>query len=696
MSIPAAQRAAELRQWLQAQNHRYYVLDAPEVSDAEYDARFDELRALEAEHPELKTADSPTQQVGGAASSSFAPVPHRVPMLSLRKAMNEAELRDFDRRVRTTLAREQVAYTAEPKLDGLAVSLRYEQGVLVRGATRGDGSTGEDITANLRTIGSLPRRLKGEAPEVLEVRGEVYLPLAGFHRWVVEATARGEKPPVNPRNGAAGSLRQLDPKVTAGRPLAFLAYGLGVVQGWALPKTHIEVLAALRGFGLPVSDLVETADGVDGCLAYFESMRERRTGLGFEIDGVVFKLDDLAGREELGTVSREPRWACAYKFAAEEADTLLEKVEFQVGRTGALTPVARLQPVFVGGATVSNATLHNMDEIERKRLWLGDRVRVRRAGDVIPEVLGVVVDGELVQPDRDPATNIALPSECPVCKGHVERPEGEVVARCTNGLSCRAQLHGALVHFVSRKAIDIDGLGEKLLAQLIEGGAIASPADIYHLQADALAGMERMGEKSAANLVAAIEASRSTSFARFLFALGIPEVGETTARDLARHFGTLDALLLAAERDRATAEAVKKKDRYPELQAVPDVGPNVAAAITQFFAEPRNRAVIEVLVKPRDEGGCGVHWPAAQVAAEGPLSGRTFVITGTLPESRDAVAARIEAAGGKVTGSVSAKTDFLVAGEAAGSKLAKAEKLGVAVLGWEALLRLLQGEGASQ
>jgi len=687
-----AQRAAALREWLEAQDRRYYALDAPQVSDAEYDARFDELRALEAAHPELLTPDSPTQRVAGEASARFAPVTHRVPMLSLRKAMDETELRDFDRRVRETLLRETATYTAEPKLDGLAVSLRYEQGLLVRGATRGDGTTGEDITANLRTIASVPLRI-ADAPPVLEVRGEVYLPLAGFRRWVERATAAGEKPPVNPRNGAAGSLRQLDAGITAKRPLAFLAYGLGVVEGWVLPRTQTEVLAALRGFGLPVSDLIETVEGVTGCLAYFEAMRARRASLDFEIDGVVFKLDDLAGREELGTVSREPRWAVAYKFAAEEADTQLLNVEFQVGRTGALTPVARLAPVFVGGATVSNATLHNMDEVERKRLWLGDTVRVRRAGDVIPEVLGVVVDGVLAQPGREPASNVVLPTACPVCGGHVERPEGEVVARCTNGLSCRAQLHGALVHFVSRKAMDVDGLGEKLLAQLIADGQVASPADIYRLEAPTLAAMERMGEKSAGNLIAAIDASRRTSFARFLFALGIPEVGETTARDLARHFGTLEAVLAAAERDLSTAAAEKKKDRYPELQAVPDVGPNVAAAITQFLAEPRNREVIAALVTPREQGGCGIAWDAPQVVVGGVLAGKTFVITGTLPVSREEAAARIEAAGGKVTGSVSAKTDFLVAGEAAGSKLAKAEKLGVPVLDYAALLKLIDATG---
>lgn len=685
VSLAPAARVAALREWLRAQNHRYYVLDDPQVSDAEYDARFDELRQLEAAHPDLIAAGTPTQQVAGSASARFEPVPHRVPMLSLRKAMDVAELRDFDRRVREALLRDQVDYTAEPKLDGLAVSLRYERGQLVRGATRGDGSTGEDITANLRTIAAVPHTLKGMAPEVLEVRGEVYLPLDGFRRWVQDATARGEKPPVNPRNGAAGSLRQLDSAITASRPLSFLAYGLGVVEGWPLPVRHSQVLDALHSFGLPVSDLIKTVAGVEGCIHYFAQMQQQRAALPFEIDGVVFKLDDLAGREELGAVSREPRWAVAYKFAAEEADTVLEKVEFQVGRTGALTPVARLAPVFVGGATVSNATLHNMDEVARKGLWPGDTVRVRRAGDVIPEVVGVVLDGAVVVPERSPITAIVLPASCPVCGGAVERIEGEVIARCTNGLSCRAQLHGALVHFVSRKAMDIDGLGEKLLAQLIEHGRVESPADIYTLTTEELVGLDRMGEKSASNLVAAIAGSRETSFARFLFALGCPQLGEATARDLARQFGTLDALYAATEADAPTEHdaAIKEKDRFPQLRAVPDVGPTVAAHLTHFFNEPRNRIVIAALVS------AGVQWPAPQASSSGPLAGKTFVITGTLPESREAVAARIEAAGGKVTGSVSAKTDYLVAGEAAGSKLAKAEKLGVAVLGWEPLLQVL-------
>jgi DNA ligase (NAD+) len=549
VSTANAARAADLRDWLHAQDHRYYVLDAPEVSDAEYDARFDELRRLEAEYPELIVADSPTQRVGGRASASFAPVKHRQPMLSLRKAMDVAELTDFDRRIRDALLIETVSYTAEPKLDGLAVSLRYEQGVLVCGATRGDGETGEDVTENLRTIRSVPLRLHGTPPPLIEVRGEVYLPWEGFRRMVAAASARGDKVPVNPRNAAAGSLRQLDASITAQRPLAFTAYAVGHSEGWAAPRLHSEALEQLRHWGFPVSSLIERVTGVAGCTVYFEAMAARRAQLGFDIDGVVFKLDDLAGREELGAVSREPRWACAYKFAAEEAETRLEKVEFQVGRTGALTPVARLQPVFVGGANVSNATLHNMDEVERKDVRAGDTVVVRRAGDVIPEVLRVVFEK---RPEGTRPIRLELDCPvCPVCAGRIERLAGEVVARCTNGLSCRAQLHGALVHFVGRKAMDIEGLGEKLLTQLIDTGRVSSPADLYTLTVEELAALERMGEKSAANIVEAIARSRETTFGRFLFALGCPQVGETTARDLARQFGSVEALMKACEIGRA-------------------------------------------------------------------------------------------------------------------------------------------------
>lgn len=713
----AAERAAALRRELETHNHQYYVLDAPTIPDAEYDRLFAELQALEAAHPELLTPDSPTQRVGGAPLREFASVQHRQPMLSLRKADDEPALQDFDRRVRETLGIATADYSAEPKLDGLAVSLIYEQGLFTRGATRGDGETGEDITANLRTVRALPLRLRGEdVPPLLEVRGEIYLPLAGFRKMVAEAEARGEKPPVNPRNAAAGSLRQLDPAITARRPLAFYAYGVGVSEAWALPARHLDVLSQLRDWGFPVSELVERVQGAEGCLDYFARMGQRRARLGFDIDGVVFKLDDLAGREELGTVSREPRWAVAYKFPAEEAVTELLGVDFQVGRTGAMTPVARLKPVFVGGANVSNATLHNMDEVARKDVRVGDRVVVRRAGDVIPEVVGVVLADEAERAAHEARIAPVLPPACPVCGGAIGREEGEIIARCTNGLSCRAQLHGALIHFVSRKAIDIDGLGEKLLAQFIDLGFVKTPADIYlKLNVPLLAALDRMGEKSAQNLVDAIDASRNTAFERFLFALGIPNVGETTARDVARQFGSLDALIAAAASDAEHAEAqarlraqreaeerasgkkirrseAERAPAYPQLQAVPDVGETVAASIAHFLAEPRNREVIASLVAPREAGGCGIHWPAPKAASSGALSGKTFVITGTLPGlSREDAAALIEANGGKVSGSVSAKTDYLLAGEAAGSKLAKAEKLGVPVISLDNLRGLIAG-----
>ena len=696
-----AARAAALRSLIAEHDHRYYVLDEPSVADAEYDALFHELQSIEAAHPDLLTPDSPTQRVGGAALPEFRPVRHRQPMQSLRKANDEAELHDFDRRVRETLGREPVDYSAEPKLDGLAVSLTYRDGVLEQGATRGDGETGEDVTSNLRTVRSIPLQLRASKkhplPPVLEVRGEVFLPLSGFRRWKEEAEARGEKAPVNPRNAAAGSLRQLDPAITAKRPLRFTAYSVGFHEGWTPPAKHSDVLKLLREWGLPVSDLIEVVSGEAGMREFFARMGERRAKLDFDIDGVVYKLDDLAGREELGSVSREPRWACAYKFAAEEAETVLEKVEFQVGRTGAMTPVARLQPVVVGGATVSNATLHNMDEVARKDVRPGDRVIVRRAGDVIPEVARVVIDGADAQAEHDARPQVELPAQCPVCGGAVERVEGEVVARCTNGLSCRAQLHGALIHFVSRKAMDIEGLGEKLLAQLIEAGIVDSPASIFqNVSAESLAALERMGEKSAANVVAAIDRSRETEFGRFLFALGCPQVGESTARDLAKHFVTLDALFAACERDAPTAhdEALKEKDRFPELRRVPDVGPTVAAHVAAFFNEPRNVEVIRALVRPTDEGGCGIHWKAPRAApVGGVLDGKTFVITGTLPGvTRDEAGALIEQNGGRISGSVSAKTDFLLAGEAAGSKLAKAERLGVTVLDWAALQNMVAGK----
>lgn len=676
----AEKRATALRRQLRDHNHRYYVLDAPSIDDAEYDRLFHELLTLEQAHPELRTVDSPTQRIGGAPLKGFATIEHRLPMQSLNNGFDEAELREFDRRAREGLDRDSIEYVAEPKLDGLAVALIYEHGVLTRGATRGDGQTGEDITENLRTIRSIPLRLRGEVPPLVEIRGEVYMPRAGFERMNRALAGAGQKTFVNPRNAAAGSLRQLDPTVTASRPLAFYAYAHGVHQGWLLPATHAEVLEQLRCWGLPVSQLIETVTGIDGCLDYYARMQVRRADLGFDIDGVVYKLNDLAGREELGSVARAPRWAIAHKFPAEEATTVLENVEFQVGRTGVLTPVARLKPVFVGGATVSNATLHNIDEIRRKDVRIGDTVVVRRAGDVIPEVKSVVID-------RRPsgARVIVLPERCPVCNAAVERSEGGAAARCSAGLTCRAQLHGALLHFVSRKAMDIDGLGEKLLEQLIDSGHLRSPADVYGLGTQTLAELERMGEKSADNLVAAIERSKATTLERFLYALGIRDVGETTASELSRHFGSLEALLEAVEADAPTVHAEKDRDRCPRLRAVADVGPVVAAHLACFLIEPHNRGVISRLRE------AGVHWPQAQAALHGALSGLTFVITGTLPGmSREEAAALIAAQGGKLTSSVSARTDYLLAGAAAGSKLAKAEHLKVPVIDLDQLRRLMQ------
>lgn len=686
MSATVRARIETLRAQINEHNYRYYVLDDPQIPDAEYDKLFHELQALEADHPDLITADSPTQRVGAEPSLQFATVEHVVPMLSLANCFDEQELRDFDGRVRKGLNLDEateITYVAEPKLDGTAVSVRYENGHLVRAATRGDGRHGEDITANVRTIRTVPLRLRGnDLPRVLEVRGEVYMPLAGFRAYNERAEAAGEKTFVNPRNAAAGALRQLDAKLTASRPLAAFFYGWGVVEGWTLPASHWQILARFRDWGLPVNPLIDKVDGVDGCLAYYKHMAEQRPGLAYEIDGIVYKLDRLDWRESLGFVSRAPRWAIAHKFPAEEAMTVIRDVEFQVGRTGALTPVARLEPVFVGGVTVSNATLHNMDEVTRKDVRIGDTVVVRRAGDVIPEVARVIADLRPVD-----AGSVVLPRTCPVCGSAVERLADEAVARCTGGFICRAQLHGALMHFVSRRALDIEGLGEKLLRQLVDSRRLQSPADIFTLTVDELAGLDRMAEKSAHNVVQAIERSKETSLARFLYALGIREVGESTAMALADHFGSLEALIQAADADSTTAQAEKARDRYPRLSAVPDVGGIVAAHICQFFEEPRNREVIAALQYR------GVAWTDIQpndADSPQPLAGKTFVLTGTLPGmTRDEAKAMIQAAGGKVTGSVSKKTDFLVAGEAAGSKLTRAEALGLSILDEDGLKALL-------
>ena len=671
----AAARAAALRAEIARHDHAYYVLDAPTIPDAEYDRLFRELQAIERAYPALRSADSPTQRVGGKALAQFATVRHRVPMLSI-STETDTEASGafaFDARVRRALGLDEddaaVAYAAELKFDGLAISLRYEDGVLVQAATRGDGETGEDVTSNVRTVKAIPLRLLGEAPPVLEVRGEIYLRRDDFERLNARQAEAGEKIFVNPRNAAAGSIRQLDPGIAARRPLSFYAYGLGEVAGWTLPATQTEVLDALAAFGLPVCGHRAQVRGAEGLAAFHARIGALRDTLPFDIDGVVYKVDALALQQQLGFVTREPRWAVAHKYPAQEAVTLLRDIEVQVGRTGALTPVARLEPIFVGGVTVTNATLHNQDEIDRKDVRIGDWVIVRRAGDVIPEVVAPILErrgGELprfVLLDRFPT--------CPVCGSHVVRGEDEAVARCTGGLFCPAQRKQALLHFAGRRAMDIEGLGDKLVDQLVDAAIVKTPVDLYRLGVLALANLERMGEKSAQNLLMAIEKSRGTTLARFIFALGIRNVGEATARDLARHFGKLDALI-AADVD--------------ALQQVPDVGPIVAKCIAEFFAEPHNREVIEQL------RAAGVHWAEGepQGSVAGALAGKTFVLTGTLPTlSRDEAKARIEARGGKVAGSVSKKTHYVVAGAEAGSKLEKAQALGLAILDEDGLRVLL-------
>jgi DNA ligase (NAD+) len=661
----------QLREELARHNHRYYVLDDPSVPDAEYDRLMRRLRELEAQHPELVTPDSPTQRVGGAALEAFTSVRHEVPMLSLDNVFSEDELRGFDRRVRERLVETgDIRYCCEPKLDGVALSLLYEQGLLVRGATRGDGSSGEDITANVRTIPSIPLRLRGEGwPARLEVRGEVYMPRAGFEAFNRRALDTDGKTFVNPRNAAAGSLRQLDPRITAQRPLEFCAYGVGVSTG-GLPQRQSLLLAQLKEWGLRCSPEVRVADGVAACLAYYEDLLQRRPTLAHDIDGIVFKVDSIALQERLGFVARAPRWAVAHKFPADEEMTRLEDVEFQVGRTGAITPVARLAPVFVGGVTVSNATLHNMDEIERLGLMRGDTVIVRRAGDVIPQVARVVLERRPVD-----AMPVSLPQQCPACGSPIERLAGEAVARCTGNLLCPAQQREALLHFAARRAMDIDGLGEKVVEQLLAAGLVGDVADLYHLDVGSLALLDRMGRKSAENLVAAIGTSKATTLERFLFALGMREVGEATARALARHFGALEPLL--------EADATR-------LQQVPDVGPIVAGHIAAFCADARNRALITRLLE------AGVHWPAVEMpSGGGPLEGASVVLTGTLESmTREAASERLGRLGARMSGSVSAKTRLVVAGPGAGSKLAKAEALGIEVWDEQQLLDYLQAHEA--
>ncbi|OIP07414.1 MAG: DNA ligase [Rhodocyclales bacterium CG17_big_fil_post_rev_8_21_14_2_50_68_7] len=659
-----AERIRALRAEIERHNHAYYVLDRPSVPDAEYDRLFRELEELEAAHPELVSPDSPTQRVGAKPATELAEVRHRVPMLSIRNLDAES----FDRQCREALAAEGIAYAAEPKLDGLAVSLTYREGRFVLGATRGDGETGEDVTANLRTVRSIPLRLSGDGiPQELEVRGEVVLCRADFERFRAAQAAAGEKEPVNPRNAAAGSLRQLDPRVTARRPLRFFAYAVANPEALSL-STHSATLDRIAALGLPTAPERRVVRGADGLLRYYREIGEKRDRLPYDIDGVVYKVDSLADQARLGFVSRAPRWAAAHKYPAQEEMTEVLAIEVQVGRTGALTPVARLKPVFVGGVTVSSATLHNEDEVRRKDIRIGDIVIVRRAGDVIPEVVAAVADRRTGR-ERE----FVMPQRCPVCGSGVMRLPGEAVARCTGGLYCPAQRKQAILHFASRRAMDIAGLGEKLVDQLVERGLVDSVAGLYGLDGAALAVLERMGDKSARNIVEALERSKHASLARLVFALGIRNVGEATAKDLARHFGSLARLMAAGTN---------------ELEQVPDVGPVVAESIARFFAEAHNREVIERLRRSgvRDEGAGAAELFAAGSAA----SGKVFVLTGTLPGmTREEAKALIEAAGGKVSTSVSGKTDFVVAGKDPGAKLDRARSLGVRVIDEDALRHML-------
>jgi DNA ligase (NAD+) len=659
-----------LRELLDRYNYRYHALDDPEVPDAEYDRLMLELRSIEAQYPQLLTKDSPTQRVGATPVAAFGAVRHRIAMLSLDNAFSDDEVRDFDRRIRERLENERsISYSAEPKLDGLAISALFEDGVFVQGATRGDGETGEDITQNLKTIAAFPLKLRTAAapvPRMLEVRGEVFMPLAGFDRFNKEAAARGEKTYVNPRNAAAGSLRQLDPRMTAARPLDLFIYGVGYVEGGELPAHHGQLLQLLRRWGFKICPQSRLVESIDGCLEYYRDMGAARATLQYQIDGVVYKVDDMNLQRQLGFISRAPRWAIAHKFPAEEALTTVREIEFQVGRTGALTPVARLEPVFVGGVTVSNATLHNMDELTRKDVRVGDTVVIRRAGDVIPEVARVLPERRIAG-----APLVELPAVCPVCGSPVVREGDQAVARCTGGRTCAAQRREEIKHFASRRAMDIQGLGEKLVDRLVELDWVRTPADLFDLQAAQLATLDRLGEKSAQKLQSAMAAAKHTSLPRFLYALGIRDVGEATALALAQHFGELAALR------RAPAD---------EIQRVPDVGPVVARNVAAYFGDADNAAIVDRLL------ASGIDWPALdRKGPSGELAGKTFVLTGTLEAlTRDAAAEAITSRGGKVSGSVSKKTHYVVAGSEAGSKLEKAQELGITVLDEPAFLRLLK------
>ena len=660
------QQIDKLRQDLRRYEYEYHVLDNPTIPDAEYDRLFHQLKALEAAHPELITADSPTQRVGAKPLSGFAQIRHEIPMLSLDNAFSDEEFYAFVKRIEDRLIRlpAPLTFCCEPKLDGLAVSILYVNGVLTQAATRGDGTTGEDITANIRTIRNIPLQLLMDNPPArLEVRGEVFMPHAGFERLNQQALEKGEKTFANPRNAAAGSLRQLDPKITSKRPLVLNAYGIGIAEGVDLPNTHYDRLQWLKSIGIPVNPEIRLCNGTDEVLDFYRDIQNKRSSLGYDIDGTVLKINDIALQEKLGFISKAPRWAIAYKFPAQEELTRLNDVEFQVGRTGAITPVAKLEPVFVAGVTVSNATLHNGDEIERLNIAIGDTVVIRRAGDVIPQIIGVLHD-------RRPADArpIVFPETCPVCDSAIVRIEGEAVARCMGGLFCAAQRKEALKHFVSRKAMDIDGVGGKLIEQLVDRELIHTPADLFKLDLTTLTRLERMGAKSAENALASLEKAKNTTLARFIFALGIREVGEATALNLANHFKTLEAL------QNADLEA---------LQQVPDVGEVVANRILAFWHEPHNVAVVNDLIAQ------GIHWDDVEVkeVGENLFKGKTVVLTGTLTQmGRNEAKALLQDMGAKVSGSVSAKTDFVIAGDAAGSKLTKAQELGVTVLTEEEFL----------
>ncbi|MBS0359715.1 MAG: NAD-dependent DNA ligase LigA [Proteobacteria bacterium] len=664
------QRAEKLRNELHEHNYRYYVLNQPTIPDSEYDRMMRELQDLEEKYPELKTEDSPTQRVGGEPEKSFKTIQHEVPMLSLNNAFTDDEVYAFNKRIQERLSTEDnIEYVCEPKLDGLAVTLIYESGILTSAATRGDGTTGEEITANVRTISTVPLKLRGTGyPKLLEVRGEVYMTKKGFEELNEAARKKEEKVFVNPRNAAAGSLRQLDSKITASRPLAIFCYGIGKVEKGDMPQHHFKILEQLSKWGLRICPEIKVVSGIEKCLEYYERVGKKRANLPYEIDGVVYKVNSMTEQQELGFISKAPRWAIAHKFPAVEELTTLNGVEFQVGRTGALTPVARLEPVFVGGVTVSNATLHNMDEIKRKDIRIGDTVIIRRAGDVIPEVVSVILER---RPKGSHA--IKLPSKCPICGSEIIKPDDEAVARCTGGLFCEAQVKEAIKHFASRKAMDIEGLGDKIVELLVDEKLIAHVADLYTLTHEQLANLERMGDKSAQNILDAINESKKTTLPRFLYALGIREVGETTAKILAENFKTIDNLIAADEE---------------QLQQVPDIGPIVAKHITVFFRQPHNREMISKLIAH------GIHWPVIKESNTAkPLSNMTFVLTGTLPSlSREEAKEKLEALGAKVTDSVSKKTTYVVAGESPGSKLEKAQNLGIKVINENELHKILEGK----